>query len=213
MMAIAPSRGWNYHGSINGQAYTFTLYADPVQAGTTSVVLLSAPGILSNATGGLKEGAMTVASTGSGATIGAYTIYNFDGTTYSNGGLPSPQLVPSTLTPGQTFSPYVGMSATVTTVGAVPGASACPNPATGASVQYSYLGQSYQISYVPGCGMTQYVGNHGETFTLASIGSYPQLGTLGDVRQMASLTLFDTVKSAARILAAHEMWRSPFSRR
>ncbi|TAM59716.1 hypothetical protein EPN52_07205 [bacterium] len=61
--------------------------------------------------------------------------------------------------------------------------------------------------------MTQYVGNHGEVFTLASIGSYPQLGTLGDVRHMSSLTLFDTVKSAARILAAHQMWQSSFPRR
>ncbi|TAM59715.1 hypothetical protein EPN52_07200 [bacterium] len=141
MMAIAPSRGWNYHGSLNGQAVTVTLYADPTQVnGTTSLVMLSAAGTLSNATGGVKDGAMTVEPTSAGATVNTYTIYNIDGTIYSNGGLPSPQLVPSTLTQGQTFSPYVGMSATVTSVGAVPGASACVSPATGASVQYSYLG-------------------------------------------------------------------------
>ena len=54
------------------------------------------------------------------------------------------------------------------------------------------------MSYVPGCGITQYTGNNHEVITLVSVGTY-QLGTQS-TRRMESLTLFDTLKSAAHIL-------------
>jgi len=99
------------------------------------------------------------------------------------------------------------MTATVTNVGVVPGASACPVVATGATVAYNFQGQNYSVSYVPGCGITQYVGNHGETFTLTSVATY-QLGTLGNVREMASLTLLDSLKSLWRLAASGKHWHS-----
>ena len=104
---------------------------------------------------------------------------------------------------------YPGLTAVVQSVGTVPGSSACPAPATGATVAYSFQGQNYTVSYVPGCGITQYTGNNREVITLVSVASY-QLGTQS-TRRMDALTIFDTIASAARILANHEKWQ-PFGR-
>ncbi len=208
MLAVSQNKGWNYHGTLQGTAVTITLYADPISNGVTPIVALAAVGTLSDATAGQKIAAATVSSSTTGYDVTGYTLYNTDGSVYSSGALPSgSELVPATLTLGQTFTPYAGMTATVTTVGSVPGVSGCPVAASGATVTYAFQGQSYQVSYVPGCGLTQFVGNHGETFTLSSVGTY-QLGTLGDVRRMTSLTLFDTVKSVFHVVALGQRWHS-----
>jgi hypothetical protein len=205
MLAVSQNKGWNYQGSVPAAGpLTLTLYADPATNGVTPLVLLAVSGTQADATAGTKAAAMTVSSSASGYDVTSYTIYNLDGTIYASGGLPAgSMLVPSTLTQGQTFTPYSGMTATVTLVGTVPGSAACPNPTTGATVQYSFLGQTYSVSYVPGCGITQYTGNHGETFTLTSIGTY-QLGTLADVRKMTSLTLLDSLKSLWHIVSTKQ---------
>lgn len=204
MLAVSPNRGWNYHGSVPGSGQlTLTLYADPTTNGVTPLVLLAVSGTQADATSGTKQAAMTVESA-KGYNVTSYTLYNFDGSIYADGALPAGStLVLQTLTLNETFDPYTGMAATVTKVGAVPGASACPSPASGATVQYTFQGQAYSVSYVPGCGITQYVGNHGETFTLSSVGTY-QLGTLGNVRRMNSLTLFDSVKSLWHVVTTGE---------
>lgn len=177
MLAVAASRGWNYHGEISGQALTITLYAVPSSSGATPLVALVVFGTLPDATNGEKLGELAVTNSSGTYAVTNFTLYN-GASICAQGELPGgSQLVLGTLTLGQTFTPYPGMSAKVTAVGSVPGANGCPNPAPGATVQYSFLSQTYEISYVPGCGITQYVGNHGETFTLVSIGNYPQLGT------------------------------------
>lgn len=178
MLALAASRGWNYQGTLQAQRVTFTLYADPPDAGVTRLVALSVPGTQVDATvGSVKQAAFGLVNGSNGYAVTSYTIYNADTSIFAAGSLPAGSLlVPSTLTQGQSFTPYPGMSATVTFVGAVPGADACPTQAMGATVTYTFVGQTYRISYVPGCGITQYVGNHDETFTLTSIASYPQLG-------------------------------------
>ncbi len=205
MLAISQNKGWNYQGATTTSGpLTLTLYADPSSNGVTPLVLLAVAGTQADATAGSKAAAITVSASANGYAIGSYTIYNADGSIYANGALPTGSLlVPNTLTQGQTFTPYSGMTATVSFVGSVPGAGACPTQSAGATVQYSFQGQSYKVSYVPGCGVTQYVGNHGETFTLTSIGTY-QLGTIGDVTRMRSLTLFDSLKSLWHVVTSGE---------
>lgn len=207
MLNLAPSRGWNYTGNIGNTAFTLTLYADPPSGGSTTLAFLSVLGTHADATNGFNNGTVTVVNN-NGYQVTAYRIYNSDGSVYSQGALSNPQLVLSTLTQGESSTPYPGATATVVLVGTVPGGSACPTPAQGATVQYTFMGQTYSISYVPGCGVTHYVGNHGETFTLTSIGSYPGLGTLSTARGMQSLTLWDTAKSLTNILITHEKWHS-----
>ncbi len=212
MLALAQSRGWNYQGSSKGTAVTITLYADPASGGVTPLVALAVLGSQPDATAGTKTTTLSITGGLSGYDVTAYTFFNMDGTVFTSGGLPAGSvLVPGTLTQGQSFTPYPGMTATVSSVGSVPGTSGCPTPATGATVQYAFMGQNYSISYVPGCGLTQFVGNQGETFTLISVGSYPQLGTLGIVRQTKSLTVMDAISSAARVLLEHRKWHSIFS--
>ncbi len=208
MLALSSGRGWNYHGTVQGTALTITLYADPQSGGVTPLVALVVQGTVNDATAGQKVAAATVASTSGGYDVTSYTIYDGNGAIFAQGALPSgSELVPSTLTQGSSFTPYTGMTATVTLVGSVPGATACPTPASGATVQYVFQGQTYEISYVPNCGITQYVGNHGETFTLSSVGTY-NLGTLGDVRQMRRLTVFDTLRSLTRVVVTGARWHN-----
>ena len=210
MIAYQANRGWNYQGTaLGGQAVTFTVYADPQQSGIIPLILFGGRGTASTAFAGTKLGGIGVQSTAGGYVVGSYVLLNNDGSTYASGGLSGlPMLVPSTLTQGQSFSSYPGLAAVVQTVGTVPGASACPAPATnatGATVAYAYAGQNYAVSYVPGCGITQYLGNHGEVITLVSVGSYPQVG-VQSTRRMDTLTVFDTLKSAARILTSGARW-------
>ncbi|HEX3467301.1 MAG TPA: hypothetical protein VHT05_04415 [Candidatus Elarobacter sp.] len=207
MVAYQPSRGWNYQGTVQGQAFTISIYADPQQGTVDPMIAFAVSGTVANAFAGEKLGGVGIQSTSSGYTVGSYVLLNADGSIYADGAVSgSPMLVASTLTQGQPFSTYPGATATVETIGTVPGSGACPTPATGATVQYTYAGQTYSVSYVPGCGITQYVGNHGEVFTLVSVGSYPQLGAQS-TRRMNTLTMFDTVASAAHILLTHSLWR------
>lgn len=206
MLALADSRGFNYQGAIGGKSFTLTLYANPAIGGTQVLVLGSVPGTVATALGAAgsnKEAAGTFVNSG-GYQVQNFTLFNLDGTVFAQGALPNPQLVTSTLTLGQTFTPYPGVTATVTTVGAVPGAAACPTQgAIGATVAYSFQGQNYSLSFVPGCGITQYVGNHGETFVLTSIGSYPGTGPLSVGRSLASLSAWDTLKSLGHVILGH----------
>lgn len=215
MLALADSRGFNYQGAIGGKPFTLTLYANPAVNGTQVLVLGAVPGTLTTALGAIgsnKEAAGTVVSSG-GYQVQNFTLFNPDGTVFAQGALPNPQLVTNTLTLGQTFAPYPGVTATVTTVGTVPGSAACPTPgALGASVAYAFQGQNYAISFVPGCGITQYIGNKGETFTLTSIGSYPSAGVLSVGRSLAGLSAWDTAKSLVHVVLGNGVWTSMLRR-
>ncbi len=207
MLAYQANRGWNYQGNVPslGGALTMTVYADAVQSGVEPLILFGQPGALANAFAGTKMGGIGVTATASEFNVVDYVLLN-GGAIYAEGAIsPIAALVPSTLTLGATFQPYPGASATVEGVGNVPGANACPTPATGATVQYTFMNQTYSVSYVPGCGITQYVGNNGETLTLASVGSYPNEG-LQSVRRMDNLTILDSVRSLATIIAHHLKW-------
>jgi len=213
MLALAPSRGFNYQGVLSGNvATTFTIYVDPSSFGAIPLVLLGSSGTSVSATSGTKAAAInTSGSASTGFTVSSYTLYDNLGNVVASGALPSgAMLVPGTLAMGQTFSPYAGMTATVIAIGTVPGASACATPANGATVQYTFGGQAWSVSYVPGCGITHFLGNNGESFTLTSIGSYPSLGTLGDIRTIQSLTVFDNVRSMLKIMVQGQgfhFWR------
>ena len=211
MLAYQANRGWNYQGTaFGGQAVTLSVYADPPSGGANTFVLFGGLGTASNAFSGTKLAQAQFQNNGGGYNATAYVLYNSNGTVYSAGAIPgSPALVPSTLTQGASFSSYPGLTAVVQSVGTVPGSSACPAPTTGATVAYSFQGQNYTVSYVPGCGITQYTGNNHEVITLVSVGTY-QLGTQSG-RRMDSLTIFDTLSSAAHILANHQKWQ-PFVR-
>jgi len=210
MIGYQTSRGWNYHGNAFGfSAITVSVYADPPQSGLDVLVGFGQQGTLADAFSGTKLAGLGLQPSSSGYNATAYILLNGNGSTYAQGSLAgSPTLVPQTLVQGNGFATYPGVTAVVQTVGTVPGSAACPTPATGATVQYTFAGGTYLVSYVPGCGITQYVGNHGETLTLASIGSYPQLGTQS-VRRMTTLTLFDDAQSLLRILSRGERW-TPF---
>jgi hypothetical protein len=210
MIAYQSSRGWNYHGNAFGlSAVTVSVYADPPQNGLDVPVGFAAQGTVADAFSGTKLAGLGLQSSAGGYNATSYVLLNGNGSIYAQGALAGPPtLVPQTLVQGQSFATYPGVTAVVQSVGTVPGSAACPTPATGATVQYTFAGGTYLVSYVPGCGITQYVGNHGETLTLASVGSYPQLGTQS-VRRMTTLTLFDDAQSLLRILSTRERW-APF---
>ena len=211
MLAYQANRGWNYHGTIPGTgAVTISVYADPQQNGVDPLIGFGGTGTGPDAFSATKIAGLGVQNTGSGYVAGSYVLLNSNGTVFASGSIPgNPTLVPSTLTQGASFTTYPGVTAVVQSVGTVPGASSCPVPATGATVQYTFQGQTYSVSYVLGCGITQYVGNHGEVITLASVGTY-QLGTQS-ARRMDTLTTLDTIKSAARVMMSQTLWR-PFAR-
>ena len=193
-MALSASRGWNYQG--NG--VTISTYYDPqptsggiftligtAVAGSVPTVLTSANSVYANVIGVLG----IVPTAGGNQIVAEISV----GSSASVPG--SPIVVPNTVTQGQVFTPSPGVTATVTLVGTVPGASACPTPAAGATVQYVFQGLTRSVSYVPGCGITQYIGSGGATYTLVSVGNYASLGQLSRGRSVESLTLIDTARS------------------
>lgn len=200
MMAYAPSRGWNYTGTFNGQTVTASMYADPspsngvyalivaAVAGSVPTVLTSATNVKNNLAGAL----------GVTITNGSYNAVS-EISAGSSAAIPgSPLLIPSNLTLNQTWSPAPGVTATVSFIGTVPNASACPAPTTGLQVRYTYTGYDNTLSYVPGCGLTQVRNNlNGVTIDLVSVGTYSSLGQLSIARRAQSATMWDTVKSLA----------------
>lgn len=197
MLALQTNRGWNYQGSGNGQTITISTYVNPTRLSNGDFALVGA------IASGLVPTALTSPSAAEAASFGALSLsqssagYNVDAEATLSGGalVPgSPLLVASTLTQGATTSPYAGVTETVLAVGAVPGASACPVPGTGATVQYTVQGGIYRLSFVPGCGITQFVSANGATVTLVSVGTY-NLGNLAAARKVQSVTVFDTART------------------
>ncbi|MGD1066486.1 MAG: hypothetical protein ABR975_06680 [Vulcanimicrobiaceae bacterium] len=198
MLALAPSRGWNYQGISQGTTLTLSLYADPtlttqgdwvlVGSGVTGAVptvLTSAANMDDNLLGalGLAEGANGYEAVAE-ISYGSSSVVPGD-----------PLLVGTTLVQGATSTPYPGVTAVVTFVGTVPGASACPTPAAGATVQYTYsTSVQVDISYVPGCGITQLAGAGG-SLTLVSTATYSAIGELSIARRVASLSPLDLLRS------------------
>lgn len=193
MLAMAPSRGWNYQG----MGVTVSVYTDPTpvngittliaaaMSGSVSTVLSSAANVTSN-----LAGALGITPTASGPQV----VSELSAGSFA--AVPgSPILVPNTLTQGQTFSPAPGVSATVIAVGTVPGETACQTPVDGATVQYAFAGLTYTVSYVPGCGITSYTSPSAHTFTLVSVGQYLSIGQLSQQRSVASATMLDTAAS------------------
>ena len=138
MLAYQANRGWNYQGTaFGGQAVTFTVYADPQSGGTRHVraVRRLRHRVRTHLAGTKLAAGDSFTNNGGGYSATAYVLYNGNGTVYSQGAIPGPPtLVPGTLTQGASFTTYPGVTAIVQSVGTVPGASACPTPATGATV-------------------------------------------------------------------------------
>lgn len=181
MLAIAPSRAWNYLTSASDGQFTVTLYADPNMVnGIQPLIALATVGDLPNAIGGATIGGLGVTRQHDG--YHAATFVSAE----SSGAIPgTPLLVSDTLTLGAVTTPYVGVTETVISIGIPNGASACSGTnLTGATVQYIVQNQTYQLSYVPGCGITDFVMPSGQEFRLKSVASYPQLGQLAISRRV-----------------------------
>ncbi|HEY5340310.1 MAG TPA: hypothetical protein VIK27_04720 [Candidatus Aquilonibacter sp.] len=200
MMALKASQGWNYHATSQGTSLTLTTYADPnLVNGVQSLIASSVLGLVPTvATSAANMTANLIGAVG--FSIDASKDYNAV-SELSVGSLAtipgSPLLVPSTLTLGQTWTPYAGVGAQVINVGAVPNSSACGAGAqTGAQVKYTYGNLNYTIAYVPGCGITDFLNNaNGAEFKLISTQSYASIGQLARGRDVASATLLDTAAS------------------
>lgn len=198
MLALASNRGWNYQGtSPTAGSITVSTYVDPtVLSGGQRVLVGTAvtglrPTVLTDqpTAWASRVGGLAFTPSGSGYNVTAEISVG------SSALVPgSPLFVSSTLTQGSVTTPYPGVTQTVLQVGAVPGGTACPTPATGATVQYTFQGSTYTVSYVPGCGITQLIPPSGTPLTLISVGSY-NLGDLGVARKMQSLTFADTARS------------------
>jgi hypothetical protein len=198
MLALQASRGWNYQGTnpTTGQSVTISTYVNPslsngqfVLAGAGLLGLHATVLVDHNTPETNLLGGLALLQSSSGYNV---TIEISAGSTAAVPG--NPLLVGSTLTQGAVSTPFAGVTQTVVLVGNVPGAAACPTPATGAQVQYSYQGSNYLLSFVPGCGITQLVAPSGATLTLTSVGTY-NIGNLAHFRKVASVTLLDTARS------------------
>lgn len=215
MLALSANKTWNYAvAGANGTNYTVTTYADPQQTnGATGLVAFVSSAVAADALP--ADGGTMVAAAGfSSASDGAH-VQSFGSLSNSSYGvLPgSPLLVPSSLSLGQTFTPYSGVTGTVSAIGPnVPGIGACPagSSTIGVTVNYvtafgsgSLLGEL--VTYVPGCGITDFVSDLGIDFRLSSIGSHPELGTLSFARRTLDATWVDTVRSVWR--AAFRGWK------
>jgi hypothetical protein len=197
MLALAASRGWNYHVTYAGTSLTVSLYDDPVVSNGLSALVVTV-------TSGLVPTVLTSAAAAQGSVAAGLGVTQSSGgynaaSEISKGGLAAipgtPLFVGSTLTQGATSTPYPGVTETVTAVGSVPNANACPTPTTGATVNYTYSGSTYTVSFVPGCGMTQIVAPTGAAFNLISVGSYASIGSLSNARRLESATLADTART------------------
>jgi hypothetical protein len=213
MIAAVANKGWNYSGTVAGQALTFTLYTDPI-TGNGIIPLIGITAAATNASAatayaaghGVLQGGVGLTNNAGTYTAQTFALLYSNGQVFSGGAVPTtPLLVPNSLTLNQVLATYAGVTATVTAVGTVPGASACPTPANGATVTYVFQAQTTAISYVPGCGITALTTN-GVSLTLTSVGSYPQLATLASAR-LATGTLLDTARSLLNSIAHGMNWR------
>ena len=186
MLALAASRGWNYQGEAEGTPITISLYTEPQLVGGDQVLVVSVasgtiPTLLTSALN-FEAGSAADAAFASGS--GGYVVVaeaSLGGAYLVPG---SPLFVGTSLTAGTVSSPYPGVTETVLAVGTVPGASACPAPTTGATVQYTFQNLQATLSYVPGCGITQFSGP-GESFTLVSTATYSAIGQTSSARKVA----------------------------
>lgn len=202
MLALAPSKGWNYQGTLNGNAVTVSLYADPnlvngVRAwiasavtGTQTTVLTSASNVNANLAGAL------------GLTVDASNNYTAVSELSAGGASPIPggvEFIPSTLTQGQTWTADGGTATVIAVSVPVNGSAACGSSALGVKVRYTYPPASIDntISYVPGCGLTDIVNNNNsQELALVSVGTYASIGQLSQSRRVGTATYLDTIKSA-----------------
>lgn len=154
----------------------------------------------------MVQGGAGLQGSAAGYNAESFVLLFANGQIFNEGLVPmTPLLVPSTLTLGQTFATYPGVTSTVTTVGTVPGAGACPTPASGATVTYTFQGQTTIISYVPGCGITA-LSTNGVNLVLTSVGSYPAVGTLAKDR-LNGASFMDLVRGTFSAVAHGMNWR------
>lgn len=196
---MVASRGWNYQTVNVSPSLTLSIYADPPSGGSNVRAFIGA-GVT-----GLVPTVLTSAANADANLVGALGITQdvsnnmnvvSELSAGSSAAVPgTPLLVSGTLTLNQTWTPYPGATATVVAVGTMPHASACPTPASGAQVRYTFPGYDDSIAYVPGCGITDLLNNSsGEELALISVGSYPSIGTLAT--KVERVTLVDTARSA-----------------
>jgi hypothetical protein len=195
MVPLTTNATWTYQTVNAASAYTVTLHANnnnlAVSSALTAFVV---PGLQSNAITS-NPSATISQSLFLQPTSGSFNVLSVTRTRNGSFSIPgSPQLVPNTLTLGQTFSPYLGVTATVTFVGTVPGAGACPTPTTGATVAYAFQGESYTVSYVPNCGISDFVTNTGVEFSLISISQETGAAVAAAERSLSGTTLLDTIR-------------------
>jgi hypothetical protein len=200
MLNLAANRTWNYLGTTAGQPNTtLSLYVDPSPVdGNTGLVAFVRPTTAPDALpadGGMLAGAVGVANQSDG-----YHAVSFGSVSNDSFGLVpgAPLLVPSTLSLGQTFIPYPGITATVTGIGTTSSAvqSACPGVTLQANVSYVLGGSGVGVmSYAPGCGITKFTNQIGSTYTLQSVGSNPQVGQQSFVRHVLNATYGSMLRS------------------
>lgn len=198
MLGVGPSRGWNYQTTYGGTPLTLTIYADPSKVnGVQSLIAAGVTGLVPTVA---TSSANMTANLAGALGVTSDAAFNYTAVSEVSAGstaaIPgSPTLIPSTLTLGQTWSSS-GATATVIGVGSVPNASACPTPASGATVKFTYANYSYNVSYVPGCGITDFYNNaNGAEFKLISVGTYASVGQMGIARKAQTATLLDTAAS------------------
>jgi hypothetical protein len=154
MLALAPSRGWNYQTTFNGTSLSVSLYDDPTTTnGVSALWAVGATGlvptVLTSATAATNSRIAALAITQGSAGYSAIGENSFGGLS----ALPrSPLFVGSTLTQGTTTTPYAGLTETVVAVGAVANANICPTPTDGATVAYTYSGSTYTSRSSPAAG-------------------------------------------------------------
>jgi hypothetical protein len=199
MLGLAANRTWTYRGTaLNGTTVTVTMYQDPQPVdGNTGLVAFAIPGAMTDALpaeGGTLVGAVGVSSGSDG-----YHAQSFGSVSNDSFGLVpgAPLIVSSTLTSGATFIPYPGVTATVRSIGNVPGATGCPPTVgtTGAVVYYVIGTLTEQFSFVPGCGITRFINEAGTVFVLQAVGSHPEVGQQSVVRHVLHATYGDTLRA------------------
>jgi len=197
-LAPAANRTWNYRATPQiGPAYTISIYQDPQPdiSGNIAWIGYIATGTPADAAagGGTIGAAASFASLSDG-----YHAESFGSVSNSTYGIipGAPLLVPTSLTRGQTFTPYPGVTATVQGVGPVAGSAGCPTPSQiGAAVTYAVAGAFETVSFVPGCGITDFVSDNGTEMRLTSITSNPQIGQQAIARRVLDATVVDTLKA------------------